>query len=86
MKQLADLGFSDYPICMAKTQYSFSDNAKLLGAPKDFTVTINELKVSADAGVIVALTGAVMTMPGLPKSPAAERIDVDEEGNITGLF
>lgn len=86
MKQLADLGFSDYPICMAKTQYSFSDNAKLLGAPKDFTVTINELKVSAGAGFIVALTGAVMTMPGLPKSPAAERIDVDEEGNITGLF
>ncbi|WP_334333485.1 formate--tetrahydrofolate ligase [Companilactobacillus sp. HBUAS59544] len=86
MKQLADLGFSDYPICMAKTQYSFSDNAKLLGAPKDFTVTINELKVSAGAGFIVALTGAVMTMPGLSKSPAAERIDVDEEGNITGLF
>ncbi|WP_334352847.1 formate--tetrahydrofolate ligase [Companilactobacillus sp. HBUAS56257] len=86
IKQLADLGFSDYPICMAKTQYSFSDNAKLLGAPKDFTVTINELKVSAGAGFIVALTGAVMTMPGLPKSPAAERIDVDEEGNITGLF
>jgi len=86
LKQLEDLGFSNYPICMAKTQYSFSDNAKLLGAPKDFTVTISNLKVSAGAGFIVALTGAVMTMPGLPKSPAAERIDVDEEGNITGLF
>lgn len=86
MKELDRLGFSDYPICMAKTQYSFSDNAKLLGAPKDFTVTISNLKVSAGAGFIVALTGAVMTMPGLPKSPAAERIDVDENGNITGLF
>lgn len=86
MKELERLGFSDYPICMAKTQYSFSDNAKLLGAPKDFTVTISNLKVSAGAGFIVALTGNVMTMPGLPKSPAAERIDVDEKGNITGLF
>ncbi|HIY91709.1 formate--tetrahydrofolate ligase [Companilactobacillus sp. HBUAS56275] len=86
LKQLTDLGFANYPICMAKTQYSFSDNAKLLGAPKDFPITISELKVSAGAGFIVALTGAVMTMPGLPKSPAAERIDVDAQGNITGLF
>lgn len=86
MKELERLGFSDYPICMAKTQYSFSDNAKLLGAPKDFTVTISNMKVSAGAGFIVALTGAIMTMPGLPKSPAAERIDVDEKGTISGLF
>ncbi|MBS4750809.1 formate--tetrahydrofolate ligase [Carnobacteriaceae bacterium zg-ZUI78] len=86
LQELEKLGFGEYPICMAKTQYSFSDDATLLGAPKDFTVTIRNLKVSAGAGFIVALTGAVMTMPGLPKSPAAERIDVDEKGNITGLF
>lgn len=86
LKELERLGFGNYPICMAKTQYSFSDDATLLGAPTDFTVTIRNLKVSAGAGFIVALTGAVMTMPGLPKSPAAERIDVDEKGNITGLF
>lgn len=86
LKELERLGFGKYPICMAKTQYSFSDDATLLGAPTDFTVTIRNLKVSAGAGFIVALTGAVMTMPGLPKSPAAERIDVDEKGNITGLF
>ncbi|VGV07121.1 formate--tetrahydrofolate ligase [Streptococcus pyogenes] len=71
---------------MAKTQYSFSDDAKKLGAPTDFTVTISNLKVSAGAGFIVALTGAIMTMPGLPKVPASETIDIDEEGNITGLF
>ena len=71
---------------MAKTQYSFSDNAKLLGAPKNFTVTVRNLKVSAGAGFIVALTGEIMTMPGLPKRPAAERIDVDETGKISGLF
>lgn len=86
LTELEKLGFSEYPICMAKTQYSFSDDATLLGAPLDFTVTIRNLKVSAGAGFIVALTGAVMTMPGLPKSPAAERIDVDSEGNISGLF
>lgn len=86
LKELERLGFGNYPICMAKTQYSFSDDATLIGAPKDFTVTIRNLKVSAGAGFIVALTGAVMTMPGLPKSPAAERIDVDAKGNITGLF
>ncbi|WP_291293278.1 formate--tetrahydrofolate ligase [Enterococcus sp.] len=86
LKELERLGFGNYPICMAKTQYSFSDDASLLGAPTDFTVTIRNLKVSAGAGFIVALTGAVMTMPGLPKSPAAERIDVDDKGNITGLF
>ncbi|MFA1311352.1 formate--tetrahydrofolate ligase [Streptococcus dysgalactiae subsp. equisimilis] len=88
-RELADLerlGFGNHPICMAKTQYSFSDDAKKLGAPTDFTVTISNLKVSAGAGFIVALTGAIMTMPGLPKVPASETIDIDEEGNITGLF
>ena len=86
LKQLEELGFSNYPICMAKTQYSFSDDAKKLGAPKDFVVTISQLKVSAGAGFIVALTGAIMTMPGLPKVPASEKIDVDNDGNISGLF
>ena len=86
LKQLEELGFSNYPICMAKTQYSFSDDAKKLGAPKDFFVTISQLKVSAGAGFIVALTGAIMTMPGLPKAPASEKIDVDKDGNISGLF
>ena len=88
-KQLADLtrlGFAGMPICVAKTQYSFSDDPTLLGAPDGFTVTVRELKVSAGAGFIVALTGDIMTMPGLPKSPAAERIDIDAEGRITGLF
>ena len=85
-KRLTELGFANYPICMAKTQYSFSDNAKLLGAPKNFTVTVRNLKVSAGAGFIVALTGDIMTMTGLPKVPAAEKIDVDENGRITGLF
>ncbi len=86
LKQLEDLGYNNLPICMAKTQYSFSDDATLLGAPKDFTVTIRNLKVAAGAGFIVALTGEVMTMPGLPKVPAAERIDVDSNGKISGLF
>ena len=85
-KQLTELGFAGCPICMAKTQYSFSDNQKLLGAPKGFTVTVRNLKVSAGAGFIVALTGDIITMPGLPKVPAAEKIDVDENGKITGLF
>ncbi|MBQ6756285.1 MAG: formate--tetrahydrofolate ligase [Oscillospiraceae bacterium] len=85
-KQLTDLGFGNLPICVAKTQYSFSDNPALLGAPEGFTITVRNLKVSAGAGFIVALTGEIMTMPGLPKSPAAERIDVDESGRITGLF
>lgn len=84
--KLADLGFDKMPICMAKTQYSFSDDASLIGAPKGFTVTVRNLKVSAGAGFIVALTGDIMTMPGLPKVPAAERIDVDENGMISGLF
>ncbi len=74
------------PICMAKTQYSFSDDMTKLGAPDNFVVTVREVKVSAGAGFIVALTGSIMTMPGLPKVPAAEKIDVDENGKITGLF
>ncbi|MBQ7174693.1 MAG: formate--tetrahydrofolate ligase [Lachnospiraceae bacterium] len=86
LKQLTDLGFAGLPICMAKTQYSFSDDAALLGAPKGFTVTVRNLKVSAGAGFIVALTGDIMTMPGLPKVPAAEKIDVDATGKISGLF
>ena len=86
LKQITDLGFDKLPICMAKTQYSFSDDPTLLGAPKGFTVTVRNLKVAAGAGFIVALTGDIMTMPGLPKVPAAERIDVDENGVISGLF
>ena len=86
LKQLEKLGFGDLPICMAKTQYSFSDDPDKLGAPKDFRISVRNLKVSAGAGFIVALTGEIMTMPGLPKVPAAEKIDVDENGVITGLF
>ena len=85
-EQLTRLGFDKLPVCVAKTQYSFSDDPTLLGAPEGFTVTVRNLKVSAGAGFLVALTGEIMTMPGLPKSPAAERIDVDENGKITGLF
>ncbi len=84
--ELEALGFGNLPICMAKTQYSFSDDPALLGAPENFTVTVRSLKVCAGAGFIVALTGDIMTMPGLPKAPAAEKIDVDEHGKITGLF
>ena len=86
LKQLEDMGFGSMPICMAKTQYSFSDDATKLGAPRNFRISVRNLKVSAGAGFIVALTGDIMTMPGLPKSPAAERIDVDENGVISGLF
>lgn len=88
-RQLAELrenGFGNLPVCVAKTQYSFSDNAKALGAPEGFRITVRELKVSAGAHFVVALTGSVLTMPGLPKVPAAENIDVDNDGNITGLF
>ena len=85
-KQLIEQGFGNLPVCVAKTQYSFSDNPKLLGAPEDFTITVRQLKVSAGAGFIVALTGEIMTMPGLPKVPAAENIDIDAEGRISGLF
>ena len=85
-KQLESLGFGKCPICVAKTQYRFSDDPSLKGAPKGFTVTVRNLKISAGAGFIVALTGDIMTMPGLPKVPAAEKIDVDENGVISGLF
>ncbi|SNS89550.1 Formate-tetrahydrofolate ligase [Anaerovirgula multivorans] len=84
--KLEKLGFGNLPICMAKTQYSLSDNPKLLGRPEGFNITVRQIKVSAGAGFIVALTGEVMTMPGLPKVPSAERIDVDEKGTISGLF
>lgn len=86
MKQLTELGYGNLPICMAKTQYSFSDEAKLLGAPRGFKITVRNLKVSAGAGFLVALTGDIMTMPGLPKVPSADKIDVDDEGRISGLF
>ena len=84
--RLTELGYGNLPVCMAKTQYSFSDDPAKLGAPEGFTVTIRNVKISAGAGFIVVLTGDIMTMPGLPKRPAAERIDVDENGVITGLF
>ena len=86
LKTLTDLGFDKMPVCMAKTQFSFSDNAALLGAPRGFKITIRELKVNAGAGFIVAKTGNIMTMPGLPKVPAANNIDVDDNGKIIGLF
>ena len=86
IKQLEGLGFGNMPVCMAKTQYSFSDDKDLLGAPKGFRITVRQVKVSAGAGFVVALTGNVMTMPGLGKSPAAFNIDVDETGKISGLF
>ena len=86
IKNLEKLGFSKYPVCIAKTQYSFSDDALKLGAPEGFSITVRSVKVSAGAGFIVVLTGNIMTMPGLPKRPAAERIDIDDNGKITGLF
>lgn len=86
IEKLSQMGFDKIPVCMAKTQYSFSDDMTKLGAPEDFTVTVRSVKVSAGAGFIVALTGDIMTMPGLPKVPAAEKIDVDENGIISGLF
>ncbi len=85
-QRLEELGFGALPVCIAKTQYSFSDDPALLGAPEGFTVTVRHVKISAGAGFVVALTGDIMTMPGLPKRPAAERIDVDENGVISGLF
>lgn len=85
-KELTALGFANCPICVAKTQYSLTDDQTKLGAPTDFEVTVRNLKISAGAGFIVALTGEIMTMPGLPKVPAATKIDVDESGKITGLF
>lgn len=86
IKKLEALGYGNLPICMAKTQYSLSDDPTLLGAPKDFTITVKEVRISAGAGFIVCLTGNIMTMPGLPKTTAAEKMDIDENGKITGLF
>ena len=86
IQTLTDLGFGKCPVCIAKTQYSFSDDPKKLGAPEDFTVTVRQVKVSAGAGFVVVLTGDIMTMPGLPKKPAAEKIDVSDDGVISGLF
>ena len=86
LAQLEELGFDNVPVCMAKTQFSFSDNPALLGAPRGFHITVTDLKIDAGAGFIVAKTGNIMTMPGLPKVPAAEKIDVDNTGKITGLF
>ncbi|MBQ5755175.1 MAG: formate--tetrahydrofolate ligase, partial [Oscillospiraceae bacterium] len=88
-KQLADIeamGYGNLPVCIAKTQYSFSDNAKLLSAPEGFTMNVREVRLSAGAGFVVVICGSIMTMPGLPKKPAAENIDVDAEGKISGLF
>ncbi|WP_337380031.1 formate--tetrahydrofolate ligase, partial [Parolsenella catena] len=84
--QLEEQGFTNMPVCMAKTQYSFTDDAKRLGAPEHFRITVRSVKVAAGAGFIVALTGNIMTMPGLPRHPAAESIDVTDDGRITGLF
>ena len=86
IETLNALGFSRLPVCIAKTQYSFSDNPALLGAPEGFKITVRNVEVSAGAGFIVVLTGDIMTMPGLPKRPAAENIDVNEKGEIVGLF
>jgi formate--tetrahydrofolate ligase len=86
IQRLEKLGFSNLPICIAKTQYSFSDNPKLLGAPQNFNITIQSVQVSAGAGFIVAIAGNIMTMPGLPKVPAAENIDVTDDGQIIGIF
>ena len=86
IKTLNALGFDKVPVCVAKTQYSFSDDMTKLGAPEGFKITVRSLKVSAGAGFIVVLTGNIMTMPGLPKVPAAEKIDVDNNGVISGLF
>ena len=86
LKEINDLGFSDIPVCMAKTQYSLSDDPTKLGKPEHFTITVRDLRLSAGAGFVVAYTGDIMTMPGLPKVPAANNIDCDNEGNIYGLF
>ena len=86
LAQIEKLGFGDFPVCIAKTQYSLSDDPKALGRPEGFEVTVKELRISAGAGFIVALLGDIMTMPGLPKQPAALNIDIDEDGNVVGLF
>ena len=84
--RLTELGYGNLPVCIAKTQYSFSDDPTKLGAPEGFKITVKNVRISAGAGFIVVLTGDIMTMPGLPKIPAAEKIDVNENGKITGLF
>lgn len=86
LKKLEELGFGSFPVCMAKNQYSLSDDPTLLGRPEGFELNVREVYVSAGAGFVVVLTGAVMTMPGLPKQPAAYGIDVNDDGVITGLF
>ena len=86
LKRIAEMGMSDFPVCMAKTQYSLSDDAKKLGRPTGFTVNVREVYLSAGAEFVVAVTGAIMTMPGLSKAPAAYGIDVNDEGVITGLY
>ena len=86
LKKLTDLGYGNLPVCMAKTQYSLSDDASLLGRPKDFKIHVGDVYVNAGAGFVVVLTGNIMTMPGLPKKPAAFGIDVTDDGVITGLF
>ena len=86
LKRITDLGMGHFPVCMAKTQYSLSDDAKKLGRPSGFTINVREVYVSAGAGFVVAVNGSIMTMPGLPKQPAAYNIDVNDEGVITGLF
>jgi formate--tetrahydrofolate ligase len=86
IKQYEKLGLDKIPVCMAKTQYSFSDDASLLGAPRGWSLTVRDIKISAGAGFIVVYTGEIMTMPGLPAVPSAEKIDVDETGKISGLF
>ena len=86
LAKIAEMGFSEFPVCMAKNQYSLSDDAKKLGRPSGFNIHVREVYVSAGAGFVVALTGAVMTMPGLPRVPAANGIDVTDDGKITGLF
>jgi formate--tetrahydrofolate ligase len=86
LKKIEALGLQEVPVCIAKTQKSLSDNPKLLGRPKDFIVTVREIEIAAGAGFVVPITGNIMRMPGLPETPAAERIDIDEEGRITGLF
>lgn len=86
LKRITDLGMSDLPVCMAKTQYSLSDDAKKLGRPTGFTINVREVYASAGAGFVVAINGSIMTMPGLPKKPAANNIDINDDGVITGLF
>ena len=86
IKQIEGIGYADLPICMAKTQYSLTDDPTVLGRPTGFKITVRNIKLSAGAGFIVALTGDIMTMPGLPKVPSANKIDIDQQGKITGLF